>query len=202
MTVTYGKENLEEKPMTGWRLWIRTNVIRPICKVTVFACGFHRVKINGTRADRSQCRIIVAAPHTTFMDGLVFFVLDLPIVVMARMTIFSYIARGAQAIIVKRRKAGHGKRKLEPIIARSDPNTTWPQLLIFPEGTTTNGACLISFKSGKQSFTLEFHFFRTCIRFFFQTRRLYAGKACSAFDYQVWKIARGAFMGQTILVVY
>ena len=153
MTVTYGKENLDEKPMTGWRLFIRTHILRRICKVTVFACGFHRVKINGKRADKDECRIIVAAPHTTFMDSLVFFVLDLPIVVMARMTVFSYIARGAQAIIVKRRKAGHGKRKLEPIIARSDPNTTWPQLLIFPEGTTTNGSCLISYKSGELVFT-------------------------------------------------
>lgn len=145
----YDKHKLNEMPLTGWRLLIKTRLVCPFCKAIVFCCGFHRIKVNGKRADKDVCRILVAAPHTSFMDGLLGFILEHPIAVTTYIPIYDYLCRAVQSIVVMRRKAGHDKLKVGTIIARSDPQTTWPQILIYPEGTTSNGSCLISFKAGK-----------------------------------------------------
>jgi 1-acyl-sn-glycerol-3-phosphate acyltransferase len=53
-----------------------------------------------------------------------------------------------QPIFTDRNDNKNKSNTINEIIKRSNPNSDWPQVLIFPEGTTTNGSCLISFKAG------------------------------------------------------
>ena len=58
------------------------------------------------------------------------------------------IVKAIQTVTVDRKDPKSKKNVIESMKNRAKPNTGWPQTLIFPEGTTTNGRLLITFKSG------------------------------------------------------
>lgn len=144
---TIGIEENSEKPIRGWRLAVK-RVMIVFARCTVFLAGFHRVIKRGKRASPNESRILVLAPHTTFMDTMVIFALDLPCVIMAKIPFFAFLAKSIQAIIVNRRDPNNKVITMNEIKRRADPALNWPQLAIFPEGTTTNGSALVSFKTG------------------------------------------------------
>ncbi len=86
------------------------------------------------------------------MDAFVFFVLGLPSAVSrvenARIPFIGALVRAAQPILVQREDHKNKLQVINEIKKRSAPNADWPQLVIFPEGTTTNRSCLITFKPG------------------------------------------------------
>jgi len=53
-----------------------------------------------------------------------------------------------QFILVSRQDTKNKLLAINEIETRTSADSNWPQLLIFPEGTTTNRSCLISFKHG------------------------------------------------------
>lgn len=81
-----------------------------------------------------------------------FFVLDLASGLSrtenADVILMGNLAKACQPILVDRADASNKTKTIEEIKRRSDPNSDWPQMLIFPEGTTTNRSCLITFKPG------------------------------------------------------
>jgi lysophosphatidylcholine acyltransferase/lyso-PAF acetyltransferase len=105
-----------------------------------------------------KATIFVAAPHSSFFDAFLFFILDLPCVVSrienTRIPILKIILRAVQPINVSRDDYENKLSVIEEIRKRATPSRelhlaeSWPQLLIFPEGTTTNRSCLIKFKPG------------------------------------------------------
>lgn len=146
------KENdLRAKPLEGWRKHMRM-VLRFLGRSIFFCCGFHKIRKNGIRAKRNEATIFVAAPHSSFLDVLVFFVLGLPSGVSrsenAKLPIAGYLVKALQPILVTREDSKNKLFTIEEIKRRSDPGSDWPQLLVFPEGTTTNRTCLIAFKPG------------------------------------------------------
>lgn len=151
MTLGLSKQELEEVPLKGWRKGV-CRVLRFLGRALVFCMGFHKIKKNGKRATKEECTIFVAAPHTSFFDIIVFFILGLPIGVSraenGKLPIVGRVIRGLQPILVTRENSKNKRHTIEEIKKRSDPNSNWKQVLIFPEGTTTNGSCLISFKPG------------------------------------------------------
>lgn len=66
----------------------------------------------------------------------------------AKLPIIGNLVRVVQPILVTREDSKKKLVTIEEIKKRADPSSKWPQLLVFPEGTTTNGSCLISFKPG------------------------------------------------------
>ena len=58
------------------------------------------------------------------------------------------IVKAIQTVTVDRKDPKSKKNVIESMKNRAKPGTGWPQTLIFPEGTTTNGRLLITFKSG------------------------------------------------------
>lgn len=54
---------------------------------------------------------------------------------------------GTQAVVVDRSSQSSSRDAGEEIMVRAQSNE-WPQVLIFPEATTTNGRALVSFKTG------------------------------------------------------
>lgn len=86
------------------------------------------------------------------MDTFVFFVLGLPSGVSrvenARIPFMGPLLKATQPILVSREDSKNKFQVIEEIKRRAAPDSDWPQLLVFPEGTTTNRSCLITFKPG------------------------------------------------------
>jgi len=67
-------------PLTGWRLVLRKVVAaggRTCCRCV----GFHTVKITGKQVGKEVAPVLVAAPHSSFFDGLALFFSGLPFLV-------------------------------------------------------------------------------------------------------------------------
>jgi lysophosphatidylcholine acyltransferase/lyso-PAF acetyltransferase len=66
----------------------------------------------------------------------------------SRIPFIGLILRAIQPIYVSREDSENRILVVKEIKKRALLNSDWPQLLIFPEGTTTNRSCLITFKPG------------------------------------------------------
>ena len=150
---TFGlsENDLNEKPLTGCRRFGK-KLIRIMCRSIAFCCGFHYIAEKGKRATRARAPILVYGPHVSFFDTIALFLFDIPCAVSrienARIPVFGAIIRAMQPIFVDRQDKNSRRRVAEEIRKRADWLVDWPQIAIFPEGTTTNGTCLINFKSG------------------------------------------------------
>jgi len=83
----------------------------------------------------------------------VFFVLGLPSSVSrdanAKIPLLGKLVMATQPILVSRENSKNKSYVIEEIKRRAKADSDWPQTLVFPEGTTTNRTCLITFKPGK-----------------------------------------------------
>ncbi|KAJ8909590.1 hypothetical protein NQ315_005907 [Exocentrus adspersus] len=110
------------------------------------------VVVKGKQASRCEAPILVAAPHSTFLDGGIVYVTGFP------STICRYesgannhigkLINFTQPIYVWRDDPDSRQNTIQEIISRATSSLDWPQILIFPEGTCTNRSCLITFKPG------------------------------------------------------
>lgn len=151
ITIGVSDADLTEKPLTGWRKRLK-GVIRFLGRSLAFCFGFHSIKKNGIRANRSDAAIFVAAPHSTFFDAFTFFILGLPTGVSraenGKLPILGRIVKAVQPILVNRENSRNKLFTIDQIKKRAKTDSDWSQLLVFPEGTTTNATCLITFKPG------------------------------------------------------
>lgn len=135
----------------GWRKR-GVYVMRCLGRSSAFCYGFHKIKTNGVRASAEEAPIFVVAPHTSFFDSWVFFALGLPGSVSREANLdYPFLGRlvmATQPIIVTRADASNKSRTIDEIKRRAAPGSGWPQTVVFPEGTTTNRSCLITFKLG------------------------------------------------------
>jgi lysophosphatidylcholine acyltransferase/lyso-PAF acetyltransferase len=151
MTIGVSDEDFKNKPLSGWRKFLKSS-LRLFGRCIAFSFGFHHIKKFGVRAKRSEASIFVAAPHSSFLDVFVYYVLGLPAVVSradnAKIPFIGRLVRSVQPIFTDRTDQKNKSNTIKEIIRRSSPTSEWPQVLIFPEGTTTNGSSLITFKPG------------------------------------------------------
>ena len=151
MTVGLSEQDLLEKPLTGWRKNLR-GALRFLGRACIFCFGFHHIKKIGTRATKAEACLFVCGPHSSFFDAIVVLVLDLPVGVSrsenGKLPFLGRIVRAAQPILVTREIRANKMNTINEIKKRAAPDSEWPQVVIFPEGTTTNGSCLITFKPG------------------------------------------------------
>ena len=133
-----------------------------------FLLGF-RVKIQGEQSSREEAPILIAAPHTSFLDCLTIARCQASPVVRKEnrsIPVIWAVLAICHAIYVNKycihykhgslsfspsnyRKTTETRRQVsEEIIKRSTSTLAWPQVLIFPEGTTSNGKALARFNTG------------------------------------------------------
>lgn len=146
----------DKKPMSKFR----RNVFQMPCswillRGWMFCFGVWRINIKGTIAPSTspyQGRVVVVAPHSTFIDGFIMqYVFDIASVVAkkeAAKGLFGLLMKAFQAILVDRQSKSARKGALEAIIERVQSELPWRHLIMFPEGTCTNRKALISFKIG------------------------------------------------------
>lgn len=142
------KETDPPKPFRGFRKFgqMLVNLFSRIC---LFACGYHSVKIKGSLLP--ETRIIVAAPHSSFIDTLVITLVgNLNAVTKTENLEHFFLGnclRLLQPTAVSRAEKNskiNGVKEIKRRVANND----WYPTLLFPEGTCTNREAYIAFKPG------------------------------------------------------
>ena len=146
-----------EKPIAPYWIKLSQKVVEFLFRTSVRICGFS-VTVKGERASAEEAPILVAAPHSGFFDAFALFWSKTPYLVSreenSKMPILGKCLELGQPILVKREDPNSRQNTVQEIVRRTnlhnhpDPAERWPQLLIFPEGSTSNRKALMSFKLG------------------------------------------------------
>ncbi|XP_035944694.2 lysophosphatidylcholine acyltransferase 2 isoform X2 [Halichoerus grypus] len=138
-------------PITGWRREITQPVLKFLGHALFFSMGFI-VTMKGKVARPMEAPIFVAAPHSTFFDGIACVAAGLPSILSrnenAQVPLIGRLLRALQPVLVSRIDPDSRKNTINEIVRRATSGGQWPQILVFPEGTCTNRSCLITFKPG------------------------------------------------------
>ncbi|GER31276.1 calcineurin B subunit-related [Striga asiatica] len=138
-----------QSPMPKWRcrlMW----VTRICARAILFSFGYHWIKRRGKPAPREISPIVVSN-HVSYIDPIFFFFELFPTIVSAEshdsMPFVGTIIRAMQVIYVDRFSRSSRKHAVSEIKRKASSNH-FPRVLLFPEGTTSNGRVLISFQLG------------------------------------------------------
>lgn len=139
----------KENPMPKWRcrlMW----VTRISARWILFSFGYHWIQRKGRPAPREVAPIIVSN-HVSYIEPIFYFYELFPTIVASEshdsIPFVGTIIRAMQVIYVDRFSPSSRKRAVKEIKKRASCNR-FPRVLLFPEGTTTNGRNLISFQLG------------------------------------------------------
>lgn len=120
-------------------------------RLIMLAGGVWHVSVKDERPNKKECCSVVVSNHISFLDVLVLGAFFGPSIVakksMAKAPVFGILAHLAQCIFVDRDDPDSRARTRVAIEERAR-TPGYPPLLIFPEGTCTNGSCFISFRPG------------------------------------------------------
>jgi len=168
-------EHVLTRPMTRRRKALLSLIIRVCARlITSLGLGFIpgiSVEVLNSSERQTDPRVapIVVANHTSFTDPLLlfgeYFVSAVGAVDNLRAPIIGTICQAIQTITVDRRDERSRHQVVEEIKARAGwaslsdaekeaqygpgaAELEWPQVMLYPEGSTTNGVALISFKQG------------------------------------------------------
>nr|XP_046184766.1 lysophospholipid acyltransferase LPCAT4-like [Oncorhynchus gorbuscha] len=145
------EEERSRPVVAGWRWWLLHSIIRFLSRAAFFFLGFW-VRVKGRRAGRKEAPVLAVAPHSSFLDMLVLPETQLATVVSRsenqKIPVIGALLEFNQSVMVNRKNPESRKQAIAQIIERLTSNGYWPQMLMFPEGTTTNGTILIKFKRG------------------------------------------------------
>ncbi|XP_056298348.1 lysophospholipid acyltransferase LPCAT4 isoform X2 [Pseudoliparis swirei] len=140
------------RPVEGWRRWLLHPVMKLLSRSVFFFLGFLWVEVKGRRADLKEAPVLVVAPHSTYLDMVVLVPTELPTVVSRSentgLPIIGALLEFNQSVMVSRTDPESRKKAVAQVTERLTSDGYWPQMLMFPEGTTTNGRALIKFKPG------------------------------------------------------
>uniref|UniRef100_A0A8D2E0S7 Lysophosphatidylcholine acyltransferase 2 n=1 Tax=Sciurus vulgaris TaxID=55149 RepID=A0A8D2E0S7_SCIVU len=138
-------------PVTDWRRTVILWALKHLGHALIFSMGLI-VSVKGKMASVLEAPIFVAAPHSTFFDGITCVQCGLPSLVSrkenAQLPLVGALLRTTQPVLVSRVDPDSRKNTINEIIKRATSGGEWPQILVFPEGTCTNRSCLITFKPG------------------------------------------------------
>ncbi|XP_021748005.1 lysophospholipid acyltransferase LPEAT2-like [Chenopodium quinoa] len=136
-------------PMPRWRsnlMW----VTRFSSRCILFSFGYHWIRRKGRPAPRDIAPIIVSN-HVSYIDPIFYFYELFPTIVASdshdSMPVVGTIIRAMQVIYVNRFSPSSRKHAVNEIKRKASCNR-FPRVLLFPEGTTTNGRFLLSFQMG------------------------------------------------------
>ncbi|XP_027334666.1 lysophospholipid acyltransferase LPEAT2 [Abrus precatorius] len=139
----------KENPMPKWRcrvMWIT----RLCARFILFSFGYQWIKRKGRPAPREIAPVIVSN-HVSYVEPIFYFYELFPTIVASEshdsIPFVGTIIRAMQVIYVNRFLPSSRKQAVREIKRRASCNR-FPRVLLFPEGTTTNGRNLISFQLG------------------------------------------------------
>uniref|UniRef100_A0A3B3ZCL9 Phospholipid/glycerol acyltransferase domain-containing protein n=1 Tax=Periophthalmus magnuspinnatus TaxID=409849 RepID=A0A3B3ZCL9_9GOBI len=145
-------EEERSRPVTGWRQWLLHPFMWMLSRGAFLCMGFFWLKVKGRRASNKEAPVLVVAPHRGFLDMCVLLPTQLPTVVSrsenTNLPVIGALLEYNQSVLVSRKDPESRKKAVAQLKERLTSNGYWPQMLMFSEGTTTNGKALIKFKPG------------------------------------------------------
>lgn len=139
----------KHNPMPRWRRWLMW-ITRICARCILFSFGYHWIKRKGRPAPREVAPIVVSN-HVSYVDPIFFFYELFPTIVSSEshdsMLFVGTIIRAMQVIYVNRFSPSSRKNAVSEIKRKASCHQ-FPRVLLFPEGTTTNGRLIISFQLG------------------------------------------------------
>ncbi|KAM8900346.1 lysophospholipid acyltransferase LPCAT4 isoform 2-T2 [Spinachia spinachia] len=145
-------EEERSRPVQGWRRWLLHPIMLGLSRLAFFFLGFLWVRVKGRRAELKEAPVLVVAPHSSFMDMVSLMPTQLATVVSrsenTSLPVVGALLEFNQAVLVSRKDPESRRRAVAQVTERLTSGGYWPQMLMFPEGTTTNGSTLIKFKPG------------------------------------------------------
>ncbi|XWS45988.1 hypothetical protein CRYUN_Cryun14cG0026400 [Craigia yunnanensis] len=139
----------KHNPMPKWRsriMWIT----RVCARFILFSFGYQWIRRKGKPAPREIAPIVVSN-HVSYIEPIFYFYELFPTIVASEshdsIPFVGTIIRAMQVIYVNRFSPASRKNAVNEIKRRASFDT-FPRVLLFPEGTTTNGKVLISFQLG------------------------------------------------------
>ena len=129
--------------------WLLVLPIRVCCRLGLLAAGFYWIHTDGQPIARAP---IVVSNHTSVADVLyIVWALAPAFVAKTEARRIPYIGQAARAlgcIFVERKDRESRAKARAAIEARASGKHAGPPLVVFPEGTCTNGLALIAFERG------------------------------------------------------
>ncbi|KAI6706730.1 hypothetical protein NL676_009692 [Syzygium grande] len=139
----------KENPMPRWRcrlMW----VTRICARCILFSFGYQWIRRKGKPAPRETAPIVVSN-HVSYIEPIFYFYELFPTMVAAEshdsIPFVGTIIRAMQVIYVNRFIPSSRKNAVNEIKRKASCDR-FPRLMLFPEGTTTNGRVIISFQLG------------------------------------------------------
>jgi 1-acyl-sn-glycerol-3-phosphate acyltransferase len=157
-------KNFESEFSDAFTFYFRT-VVRVLSRVCLFALGYHRINVIRKPLKSSYTKFegvkqenisIIISNHVSLPDMLYFATRSNKISFAAKevikeMPIVGFFSKIMQCVFINRSFAGSKKEALISMQDRADKlkaGKSYPSLVVFPEGTVTNGRSLIDFKHG------------------------------------------------------
>ncbi|CAI9101656.1 OLC1v1039027C4 [Oldenlandia corymbosa var. corymbosa] len=139
----------KENPMPKWRCRFM-GITRLCSRGILFSFGYHWIRRKGRPAPREIAPVVVSN-HVSYIEPIFFFYELFPTIVASEshdsMPFVGTIIRAMQVIYVNRFSQSSRKQAVNEIKRKASCNR-FPRVLLFPEGTTTNGRVIISFQLG------------------------------------------------------
>ncbi|PHT93497.1 Lysophospholipid acyltransferase LPEAT2 [Capsicum annuum] len=136
-------------PMPKWRSRLMY-LTRFSARTILFSFGYQWIRRKGKPAPRAIAPIVVSN-HVSYIDPIFFFYELFPTIVASEshdsMPFVGTIIRAMQVIYVNRFSPTSRKHAVNEIKRKASCDQ-FPRVLLFPEGTTTNGRSIISFQLG------------------------------------------------------
>ncbi|XP_074517946.1 lysophospholipid acyltransferase LPCAT4 [Halichoeres trimaculatus] len=140
------------RPIEGWRRRLFHPLVLYLSRAVFLSLGFLWVRVKGRRADLKEAPVLVVAPHSSFLDMIVLCQTELATVVSrsenTSLPVIGALLEFNQSVLVSRKDPESRRKAVAELTERLTSGGYWPQMLMFPEGTTTNGSALIKFKPG------------------------------------------------------
>jgi len=138
-------------PETSRRWFLRP--VQWCARLVLCAFGYWTIQEEGYEENgRVSVGIVCAAPHMSLLDVFYFAYRWLPCFVAKKdvrdMPVIGFLAVGLHAIFIDRNADAKAKAGYKDQIRLFASDPKLPPLLLFPEGTCTNGEALITFKRG------------------------------------------------------
>eukprot|EP01091_Cochliopodium_minus_P007872 TRINITY_DN1775_c0_g1_i4.p1 TRINITY_DN1775_c0_g1~~TRINITY_DN1775_c0_g1_i4.p1 ORF type:complete len:544 (+),score=136.37 TRINITY_DN1775_c0_g1_i4:153-1784(+) len=144
-------KDLQEKPLTGWRRNLRDYSIKISTRMIIFLLGFYWINVKGKPASRNEAPVVVGN-HTSWIEPILMTSQLCPMTVSkienAKLPFIGSFFLSTQSILIAREDKNNKEGAKVLLESRPKSNLPWKQLLIYPEGTCTNGSAIVQFKQG------------------------------------------------------
>eukprot|EP00276_Gloeochaete_wittrockiana_P000218 CAMPEP_0184671062 /NCGR_PEP_ID=MMETSP0308-20130426/85266_1 /TAXON_ID=38269 /ORGANISM="Gloeochaete witrockiana, Strain SAG 46.84" /LENGTH=514 /DNA_ID=CAMNT_0027118109 /DNA_START=71 /DNA_END=1612 /DNA_ORIENTATION=- len=149
--VLIGVPRKNRTPLSKWRFAI-ARLMQPLVRLLLWFLGYLYIETKGKPVSSREAPIVVCN-HQTFVETLyfisVYFCSEVADASNLKIPFVRSIVRAMQMLLLDRQSPTSRQEASEEIKRRCiSERGKWPTLVIFPEGCTSNGECLLSFKRG------------------------------------------------------